>query len=234
MTGLENIPGPRDLLGAYERLQSGARLSAFELALWSQWARFDPRLGEQWISAVLRDWREIPALDLNRELSSQPWPSAAGVLLEQALVFGTWPAPERRLFRDWSRLVMSGIAAAGGNGQFFIGLRAFGGQAMRGDAELSLKPYLGWGYLGKEILRNKASSAARSATIAPRELRQRVIGDLIRTRRSFRVSEYLAAIGFHVSRRQAELDLRADPRLECLGNTRARVYRARRPGARRP
>lgn len=230
MTGLEAIPGQRDLLGTYERIQAGIPLSVPELALWSQWARFDPRLGEQWIGVVLRDWRGISAIDLNRELLSQPWPAAVGVLLEQALAFGPWPAPERRLFRDWSRLVMSGVAAVDGAGQFFIGLRAFGGQAMRRDAENALKPYLRWGYLGKEVLRNKASSAAKSSTTAPRELRDRILGELIRAGRSFSVSDYLAALGFCVSRRQAELDLRGDPRLEWRGHTRSRVYRARRRG----
>lgn len=231
MKGLVKPPGHRELLEAYERIQAGAGdpPSLVELGLWTQWARFDPRLAEQWIGLVQRAWRQIPVLDFNRELRAQPWPAAAGVLLDQAGAFrprGTH-AIERQLFRDWRRLAMSGIPPAEG-GQFFIGLRSFAGNAMRLDAEDSLRSYRRWGFLGREILRTKAAApGSATATLATRSFRRKRIGELIRTGRSFTVNDYLRAVGYSVSRRQAELDLREDSRIEAQGKTRALVYRAR-------
>jgi hypothetical protein len=116
---------------------------------------------------------------------------------------------------------MSGFAPAEGE-QFFIGLRAFGGEAMRLDAERSLATYLRWGYLGREILVNKASQRERVRTLLPLDARRRILEGLIRKFTRLTVGDYLEAVGGGLSRRQAELDLRRCPRLLGRGRTRGR------------
>ena len=156
MKGLVYLPQLKVLEQAYRKIQTAPEsISESDLALWSQWTRFDPRLGEQWISTVIERWRSLSPLKLNEALRSQPWPAAAGPLFEQARVFWDWNREERRLFQSWCRLVMSGICPAQWE-QYFIGLRAIAGEAMRRDAYAPLRTYTRWGYLGREVLLNKA------------------------------------------------------------------------------
>jgi hypothetical protein len=228
MIGLPEIPSVRETQAAYARFQdpAGPPVSECELALWSQWSRFDPRLAEQWVGTVSRNWRELSPVRLNEQLHLHPWPSAAGVLLEQAQLFSVWPdGASRRAFVRWMDCVMSGIAPAPGE-LYFLGLRSFAGQASRKDAEAALKPYRKWGYLGREILLNKAASLRPDITLAPPSTRHQALSGLLASRTRFTVQDYIDELDGMVSRRQAELDLQRDPRIHASGNTRARIYRA--------
>ncbi|MEK6706495.1 MAG: hypothetical protein AABZ06_11985 [Bdellovibrionota bacterium] len=158
MKGLSEIPTIADLESAYRRIQIND-IGCAEIALWSQWVRFDPRLGEQLVSCVCINWPAIDAVLLNEEIKKQPWPACLGIIMEQAFAYGAFEFLKRDMFKNWICSVMSGVASASpiANEQFFIGLRALGGKAMFEDATRSLEVYRRWGYLGREIMVNKAA-----------------------------------------------------------------------------
>lgn len=228
MKGLVSIPGTTELARAYGQMQAGHPVSCGELALWSQWSRFDPRLAEQCVAHVCRHWRGLLPAELRECLLRQPWPPAMGVLLEQAREFGRiTPAQDAPVFGAWISCVMVGVEPARGE-QFFIGLRALGGEAMRKDAYLALEPYRRWGYLGCEVLLNKAVLAlAGERTLIPARVRRAVLDELIECRPRITARDYREALEGWVSARQAELDLCAHPRLRPVGRARARIYRVK-------
>lgn len=241
MKGLELIPGPDQLARAYARLQApapsasgGEALDCGELALLAQWARFDPRLAEQLVAHLARHWSALSPQALHDALARQPWPAAMGVLLEQAALSQGVSAADRKRVREFAELVLEGLVRGEG-ASFFIGTRAFGGKLARLDAELATRPYLRWGFLGRELLFNKAqaksAAAGREVTLVSRARRGQVLTQLIEERRqagrSLTVQDYrerLESLGGAVGRRQAEVDLASDPRLRPRGRTRARVY----------
>ena len=241
MRGLAQIPGVEELTQAYARLQGGGGLETRELALYSQWSRFDPRLAEQLVSHLTRHWRSLDPHALHAELSLQPWPAAMGVLLEQASLDEELARGEARRVRRLAELVLEGLPRGEG-ASFFIATRAFAGKLMRLDAELATRPYLRWGYLGRERLVNKASARGLGErTLLSRTRRVKVLSELVQERREsgrpLTVQDYrarLEALGGGVGLRQAELDLASHPELTPRGVTRGRVYLpvARRPRAR--
>ncbi|MEK6577958.1 MAG: hypothetical protein AABZ55_01915, partial [Bdellovibrionota bacterium] len=131
MKGLKEIPSDTTLSGAYSVLQNSSKTPSLrEIALWSQWSRFDPRLGELLVSWIAKHWREIPPQNLNELIFQQPWPEAVGVLIENVKIL----LPKKDLlFNHWSACVMSGVSPAP-HEQFFIGLRKFAGLQMKDDA----------------------------------------------------------------------------------------------------
>ncbi|MBI3535142.1 MAG: hypothetical protein HY072_06620, partial [Deltaproteobacteria bacterium] len=160
MKGLESIPTPNDLLKAYNTLQFKQKmLLPSKLAFWSQWSRFDPRLAEIIVFYISKNWKDISALTLNREIKKQPWPGVLGVLLEQVILFAGFSLNEKVLFRNWARFVMTGVSKASFE-LFFIGLRSLGGRLSLQDAVLSHKTYKKWGYFGRELLINKVPEKA--------------------------------------------------------------------------
>lgn len=223
MKGLRAIPQVGDLATAYEALQTKGTTQACpvsDLALWSQWARFDPRLAEQLVSHFVRHWRSLPPLEFREKLLEHPWASAAGVLLSVAEI--QVPRTVRALYRRWAQVVLEGFE--GGHGeQFFIGLRAFGGNAMFQDALLATRPYRKRGYLGRESLVTKDLGPER--TLLSKAQRRAALDKLISERKRITVRDYRAALAGQVSVRSAELDLASHPRLRPVGNTRARTYR---------
>jgi hypothetical protein len=232
MKGLHAIPSETELMLAYARLQGdeSVPIAPAELALWSQWSRFDPRLAEQCVESIGRAWKRIPPVELHELLVRQPWPAAFGVWVEHITVFKPVPLADRALFQTWADCVMAGIQPAEYE-QFFIGLRALGGPAMRADATLALEPYLRWGYLGREILINKFVMEPQGKTLVPARARRAALDELIRARRRLTLRDYRDALGGWVSSRQAEYDLAAHPRLLARGRTKARIYWVKRRGA---
>lgn len=226
MRGLIKIPSEKELLAAYRQLQAPARAakppSVSSLALWSQWSRLDPRLAEILTAFLGANWSRIPPIEFHQALRSQPWPAAGCVLLEQ---IRSLEPPEDPLFERWYDCVTSGIEPAH-HELFFIGLRKFGGRLMRSDAEIPLTPYLRWGYLGREVLRTKSARFQGAVTWVAPETRKRVLDDLIARRRGGRITvqDYETALGGWVSRRQAQRDLSAHPRLKPRGRTRGKWY----------
>lgn len=234
MKGLSEIPSTAQLQQAYATLQSTLRTkvacSEADLALWVQWSRFDPRLAEQITAHIINYWSNLNPMVFNEKNRQQPWPALLGVIIEQARLFSHLPADQTRLFRAWSKVVMTHVDPAPWQ-QYFMGLRKPGGQLMQDDARYSLACYRQWGYLGREFFMNKAEAALNQTTACHHQhtllsstQRKQRLDELLKTQARLTVNEYRRALDFAVGRRQAELDLRNHPRLKPQGQTRSRVY----------
>src|SRR4030081_1425871 len=98
MKGLIHIPSLPDLKRAYDELQfKGEVQYENHFAIYSQWTRFDPRLAEIWVKAILSAWKRLNPVGLNRSLKDQPWPNAAGVLLQFAA--SAIPSKQKEIFK---------------------------------------------------------------------------------------------------------------------------------------
>lgn len=226
MKGLLQIPSLEDLARAYDGLR-GDQLTLSELALWSQWSRFDPRLAEILVSYLARNWKKLDLFALRTELLAQPWPSAFGVLVENAVASRLVQTTEVGVFRAWAATLLSGVSPACDE-LFFFGTRKLGSAAMVRDAAESSITYRRWGYLGRDLLVNKANPSAFKSigsTLLPASVRERLRHELARSRARFTIHDYQTTLDFRVSRRQAELDLARDPEILAVGRTRARFYR---------
>jgi len=235
MQGLEMIPGITELEQAYDELQSARNaLPAARLVELSQWSRLDARLAEQVVTHLVRFWKNLHIGELRSALRPAVWPAALGVLLAHARLHPELERADRRAFAGMIEAVMAGFPVGDG-GTFFIGTRAFAGQQQQQDAELSSKPYSAWGYLGRDLLLNKASRSRR--TVHSAEQRRRVLDGLVERceseGRPLTTREYRVALGERISPRLAELDLRAHPRLVPRGQTRSRFFFVRPIRARR-
>ncbi len=222
MRGLQKIPGEQDLIKIYSTLQfANPSLSLKEIALWSQYCRFDSRLGELLMSALEKYWTKISPLEFNAALLEQPWPAAFGVLLEQMRVFSPRSGLELVLFKKWSDCVMAGVQKAKDE-LFFIGSYGFAGAQMSHEVLYANKTFRKWGYFGADILFNKARSDKK--TLISASLRLPILNSYLKNHSRLTVEQYRSLFEGWVSKRQAQYDLSAHPRLKARGNTRARVF----------
>lgn len=227
-TGLVTLPGLADLGPAYDLLQHcrPSVPTAEQLALFSQWTRFDPRLGELWTKHVVERWEALDPMSLRAALQRQPWPAAAAVLLEFAERAISRSRALTKLFRLWKGVVTEGFAKANWE-QYFIGQRRLAGKAMVDDARFALSEYKRWGYLGREIPFNKASAARARVCTIDSGTRLELLKALLESSPRITTRDYWNAIGRAVSRRQAERDLRNSPLLRPIGRTRGRCFARR-------
>jgi hypothetical protein len=230
LKGLISIPDLKERESAYRSLESTIRgelhPSAIQWALWSQWTRFDPRLGELWVKAFSVVWKSLEPLQLREALLRLPWPACAGVLLLQVNMH-LLPPPARPLFRAWSKLALEGIPKAE-NELYFIGVFSFAGTQIQKEATSCFKSFSRWGFLGQATFVNKASNEASGKTdkteMSPAQ-RRTVLNDLISRHSRLTVGQYISSLPEGVGIRQAQLDLASHPRLKAVGNTRGRFYR---------
>lgn len=220
MKGLSKIPSKENLQQAYEKLNSNPTIK--DLALYSQWTRFDPRLGEILALVVSKSWKNILPTALNYEIMMQPWPQAFGVICEHAkILLQNRDKEERKQFEYWQRIALTGVERAD-HQQFFIGLKSVAGKLMLQDAQGSLNVYKKWGYLSKDLMINKSASVPK--TVLSPDVRKQLLEQFMRDRESITVNEYMELLESNVSRKQAERDLRGFSKLKPKGFTRGRIY----------
>ena len=225
MKGLLQIPGAGNLEAAYALLQGDRAITETQYALFSQWGRFDPRLAEQVVSALVRDWKTLSPVVFNHELLKQPWPAAMGVLFEMLRYHQHWLKSETAQLNFWSQCVMAEIPL-GHDENYFIGTRSFAGKGAFDDAVLSIKAYRKWGFFGRDLLINKESG---EHTLVSSDARHVAIVSLLLEKKVFTVNDYIQKLGGDIGRRQAQRDLRKFPRLKAFGSTRSRNYRRTKP-----
>ena len=221
MKGLEKTPSPNDLMKAYDQLQAGP-LSLSLLMETFEWVRFDPRLGEILASSIEKNWRHLNPFEIFNGLLLSTWPAVMGVLLDMAqlqIVPG-----EIKQYRIWKKCATANLKNAQ-NEQFFIGLYSLAGSQMLRQVERSNKIYRRWGYFGEDLFFNKANNQKVRGTLVKKELRLRVLNQLLAQKRSISVNDYIEALPAPVSRRIAELDLHHFKGLKRQGQTKGRVYR---------
>ena len=218
------VPSEKEILDAYRILQSEVEIPVREWVRFSQWVRFDPRLGEVWLSALDRRWRALPPVLMRDENLQQATPAVLGVLLDQYHDF-VCPEADRKTFDLWRKIALEGLKKAP-NENFFIGVAPFAGKRLRLDAERPIRAYKKWGFFGRDILVNKFSEKQKElqvTALAPEE-RRRALDSLLRSKPRITVSDYVEACEGMISRRMAQKDLQARKGLRCTGSTRARFY----------
>ena len=229
-TGLLEIPRTADFQKAYASLlhSNPSDTSAQSLVLFSQWCRFDSRLSEIWVKYIHSHWKTILPTELNDLLLPQPWAAAAGVLLEFVqLSFSKDVVNDLKKFILWKEIVTHKVSPAPWE-IFFIGLQPLGSKSMFEDACYSLTEYSAWGYLGREVLINKASSSSVNKPHLRKEVRYQILKGLLEGSPRVHTKTYWEAIDRSISIRQAERDLETCAFLKSGGNTKGRYYLLRR------
>lgn len=226
MKGLSRIPNQKQLSKAYKNLQfSPDSVCIRDLALWSQWVRLDPRLGEVLIEHISKFWKKYNPVELNQKLKQQVWSAAFGILLEQVPFYYSLYLKNRKwdqkLFSQWSKCVMTGISPAKGE-LFFIGIYKAGGKLIKEEFFYSIKPYRQWGYFAKDLLINKAQSTQKTLISTPQ--RKAILDELIKSYKKITVQDYLEKMNFQIHRRQAQRDLQNHKKLKSQGRTKGKFY----------
>lgn len=226
MKGLNKIPNQEKIAKVYATLQFHQdSVHPKDLALWSQWTRLDPRLGEILIEYISKFWQKQNPIVLNKYLKLYPWPSVFGVLTEQ-VPFYHLQNPQKKnwnkkLFLNWAKCVMTDIPAAEDE-QFFIGLYKAGGRKMLEECLYSIKPYRKWGYFAKDLLINKVQSSKK--TLISFKQRSVIIEELLKSHETFTVKDYLEKVDFQIHPRQAQRDLKNYKQIQSFGHTKGKYY----------
>jgi len=232
MRGLQALPQLGDLKQAYQRLSEKPQVTESELALWSQWVRFDARLGEILVQYLVGHWRTIHSITLNQKIGLQPWPAALGVILDfvENGVSGdsvhssiSSSIIEQNLFRAWKATVLSGVKSISPQ-LFFLDTGRMGGVFQLQAARFPLQEYLNWGFLSREVLLGKPAEKNFRTHHYSQEVRHRVLSDLIQQSGRLTVSDYLSHLQNSISIRTAERDLKSHQKLKSMGKTSGRFY----------
>jgi hypothetical protein len=190
----------------------------------AQWTRFDPRLAEEWLTALGRHWRTLSPISFREFNLKQHTPAVLGLLLEQYRAF-LCPKKDRPLFKLWSAVVLHRTPKARGEG-FLIGVLPFAGTAVQEGAEKPAAFYKKWGFFGQEVFVNKFTLKQESlqrTALGPEE-RRLILHDLFQRKRRITISDYLEACHGLISRRIAQMDLETMPKIRAEGRTRGRIY----------
>ena len=230
MKGLKRIPSTRQLTKVYLMLQDvkKEKIPEKQLALYSQWSRLDPRLGEIIVQHLAWCWKQYHPIKLNSAIRSQVWPASLGVLLNHVPIHyqqkeKSWK--EFDFFKKWTDCVMDSVPLAQ-NELFFINLYHPNSRFLHREAFHSTRIYKQYGYLGKELLINKAKPAHK--TLIPLKQRKIILNELLKTKKALTVKEYLRELSFQIHHKQAQRDLQNHPRLQSYGNTKNKIYRKRK------
>lgn len=219
---------PLDFENAYAHLRSNRKLTEACWLACLQLVRFDPRIGELWLTKFSADWKTILPVELQAQNMKLSSPAVLGVLLDQYEAFFC-PLPEIQTFKNWKHLVMSGVRQAH-HETFFIALHTFAGYELKLDVERSLKFYSKWGFFGRAIFVNKADSGRipTEKTRVSKARRLVVLKEFIQAKSRFTARDYKQSLGGSVSSRVAQNDINTFVnlgRINCLGETKNKTYR---------
>jgi hypothetical protein len=222
------VPDSKEIEKSYAQLilcrQGKKDLTLKEWVKLSRMVRFDPRIGELWILAMQKQWKQIAPTLLNEVNLATDSAAILCVLLEQVEALLTTKV-ELKQYRLW-KLLATFSTPLGASEQFFIGVRGFATDQIRTESEKSLKAYRKWGYLGSEMLVNKFKhqQTEKSRTYLDAKTRKQILKNLMKRKMHFTAEDYREECGDAISIRTAQLDLQNEAGLKTLGNTRDRIY----------
>lgn len=219
MKGLNKIPSLKMLMHVYNELQSNSNFPVKKIVLWSQWTRFDPRLGEILIEYLKLNWKRMNPVELHYENLKSPWPQALGVLLEH---IKSLELTDSHLFSIFSDLVTYSVEPIEYQA-FAIGLYKPGGAELWERAVRPHPFFSKWGFFEAIPMLSKMTTL-NEQTLVSVEVRKNILRNLLKTKKQIRVQDYIEACRFAIHRRQAERDLLNFFKLKIKGKTRSRVY----------
>ncbi len=206
------IPNEKQLKQLYELFFSKT-IKPNDVVRASQWARYDPRLGEILISYLEQSFDAFNPIELNNALLKQAWPASLAVLLEQVCV-----QPEKRKrFESWKNCVLYNVKPL--PLQLFFINRPLGSKSAFEDAKQSLKPFLKWGFLSRHSLRR-----SNFKTYMDKAKRRMLLDAYLMKNKSISIRLYRKILNDCVSVRQAQRDLKENGLLKAKHFTRARKY----------
>lgn len=221
MHGLHELPGKSKLIKAMNDLQKPARLDMKTIALYSQWARLEPRLAESFTLYLVEQWPHLEVGELIHQLKTQPWPRA--ILVPLRFVLLRLAKPEQKLLRGIISTVQTSV-----NGHpwqlFFIPLQNPIRSVIYDEVELATSPYTQTHFLGKQSLLTH-SLFPKNQTVLSSERRKAILIGLLQSRSEFSVNDYIQACEGLLTPRQAQRDLKECKDLTARGFTRNRTYR---------
>jgi hypothetical protein len=219
MKGLAALPALEQLAAAYNDLQSRkTALPLADLALWSQWARLDPRLAQMLVQHLARFWRQFAWGEMLMHLQTQPWPRALLVLLRFAQL--AVAAGDRSHLKAIINIV--DMSTPGISQQlFFIPLQRPPTVVIEEEVQFRTEPYVRSGYLGSQSLLSNTRWPSGTTALA-KSARQQILTNLLAAGRPITVTEYRQACRNLVARRQAQRDLAQ--MAQGKGFTRNRYY----------
>jgi len=221
MKGLESVPNISNLRVAYDHLQSAKMLlNPPQIALYSQWARLDPRLAEILVGHFTVFWQEIAVGSLIQALTQQPWPRSIAVLLRFA-VLGLATA-DREVARHLISAVETAFPAPPPQ-LYFVPLQVPNSVILREEVDFRIDPYFQSGYIGSQPLFQHSKPPANRTFLSAIQ-RKQILSDLFAKQNFVTVSDHIYACKGMVSRRQAQRDLNAYSGVKAQGFTRGRSY----------
>jgi hypothetical protein len=255
MKGLSPLPTAQELEKASLRLLSvlhgqnesqkeGVNLTEEDLVLYSQWVRFDPRLGEILIDFLYSHWSQFSALKIQTlfyhdslgSSSRYPWPQVWGVLCEHVeLLFKLRKTSKDDLdnFKLWASICCLRMVRSDVYESFFIFHTTFGGIRAQESAEKANDLYLRWGYLESHLLLNKSLFTMKHRTYLSSDRRKGIFDQYLKAAlesgQKITVADYRASCEGLVSIRQAQLDFKqwlTAYRLKAVGRTKNKFYRS--------
>lgn len=241
MRGLARLPKPAEFAEAYRKLEGSMEASSDQneiealVAIYSQWARLDPRLAEILTGFLRRNWQKLNMLVVMKKLSAEPWPRAILVPLRFVEIEVTFEGEPRAVSgyeRGALRALINAIDEAFPdctNDLYFIPLQRPNRVITEEAVSLLSEPYLRSGYVGSVSLLAKGR-LPEGATVLSSGARGRLLHKIrneLAKGETLTVAQYILRCRGLISRRQAQRDLEESDLFEPVGFTRNRRYRRR-------
>ena len=227
MKGPTKIPNQADLISYYNLLQT-AKSPLNEKVLFQiiHDTRWDPRLHEQVIQHLVQHWKEISAINLNSEAHKSFWPTTLALTLEILEYFfktsNSMDSKNFQLFKNWKKLCITNIKKAPEE-LYYIGLSRFAGVESKKDFYYSARPFSKWGYLCRDLPLSKLKTKSQAALYSPSS-RKNILLSLFQSKKRITINDYIEALQYSVSKRQAERDLSTLKYIRKQGKTKGCSY----------
>ena len=195
------VPLVKDLLKAYDELQSGRKVSVEKLALYVPLSRFDARLFEILAQHLALYYQKINPFELNATLKNTDWSAALGAILNHSRLL----LANKELFDPWFRICMHDLPKAQGE-LFFLGLFDFNPSRIGKIISRPSRLFREWGFFHDEIVLNKSEVLNRTAI--SKSQRILFLKKLLKNKKKMSAEDYRRALNYQVSLRQAQRDLK--------------------------
>ena len=203
MRGLNRFPRSSELVEGTNRLQTNHSIPADVFALYTQWARLDPRFAEIVVTSIARTWQTLALGDFMGALEQSPWPQAAVVLFR----FAALDAKDSHLTVMCDALAKL-YPPRSSHGLFFIPLTWPNSVVTRNELKFNTKIYARSGFIGSQALRSRGRWPI-DETHLTRSARRQIFKTPFASKPKVSVTEYRDACRNMISTRQAQRDNRA-------------------------
>ncbi|HPM42049.1 MAG TPA: hypothetical protein PLY45_06405 [bacterium] len=189
-------------------------------ALGAEMSRYDPRLFGILTSFMDKAWERMDPLRLRSFYERMSTPQAVAVMAE----FLKGSSGGEKL--SWLAYIQVGLKPVPTQ-LFFNHLYRPGGHLMRKALEAPLEEFKRWGFLAREAPVIDEASRVQAGSLGASSRRNVALG-LLKARGRIRLSDYLAALPFRVSRQQALIDLQSVPGIRLRGRGRGARWEVNR------